>query len=479
MSTQLTENPGRLIKRTRSICPQCLQPLDADVIERDGEVWLEKSCPEHGPWSALLSSDVAHYHQRSSAPGQNGGCCATGCGPSITPQWANHSCTVLIEITERCNLTCPTCFAGSSPQHSRMMSLDEFTGQVDGLVAGGKTGADMIQLSGGEPTIHPKFFEMVGHLASRGFPHVTINSNGIRLARSAFVQRLAECVAGTGTRLHAYLQFDGFEEATNIALRGRGDLLAIKQKAIENCMQHGIGVNPVMTLTRGVNDHEVGDFLRIGLARPGVNNLVIQPAMYSGRYENPRRVDRLTLADAVRLVCEQFGTFEPRDFTPIPCSDPNCFGMAAALRCGDRLIPVSRYFPDFETWDNEGVSQLIERVSDTIFGPEALTATLDWALSGGIFGDLDDDEVEGLLDALLGAPGEEGSDLQDRLWKSLFVVSIKPFMDAHTYDQDRIDGCCVHILDERGDPVSFCEFNAINRPRREARQAARLRLIDA
>ena len=151
---------------------------------------MDKSCAEHGRFSALLASDIRHYYEASEQPVSGKSCCGSSCGPSTASSdmladsgaWANHSCTILIEITERCNLTCPTCFAGSSPQHSHMMSLDEFTRQVDQLVAGGKSGSDMIQLSGGEPTIHPQFMEMIELLFDRGFKKVCINSNGIKLA---------------------------------------------------------------------------------------------------------------------------------------------------------------------------------------------------------------------------------------------------------------------------------------------------------
>ena len=355
---------GRKIKLTSSICPQCLASVDAHVLERDGEVWMDKSCDQHGQFSALLASDIRHYYEAMEQPASGKSCCGSSCGPSAgasemlaetsSGAWANHSCTILIEITERCNLTCPTCFAGSSPQHSHMMGLDEFTRQVDQLVAGGKSGSDMIQLSGGEPTIHPQFMEMIELLFDRGFKKVCINSNGIKLAQTAFTEKLAKCTGEVpAAELFVYLQFDGFEESTYEALRGRGDLLETKRKALALCEANNISIHPVMTLTRGINDHEVGDFVQLAVDVPELKNVVIQPAMYSGRYDNPRLQKRLTLADTVELICEQFGAFTADDFMPIPCSDPNCFGMAVALRTGRGLLPVSRLFPGYETWNSK------------------------------------------------------------------------------------------------------------------------------
>lgn len=476
---------GREIKTTTSICPFCLEAIDAQVFERDGEVWMDKNCSSHGRFSALLSSDVRHYIESALPAIQGASCCGSGCGaPTLaageeqipamdSAPWINHSCTILIEIIERCNLSCPTCFAGSTPQHSKLMSMKEFTRQVDQLVAGGKSGADMIQLSGGEPTIHPQFFEMVDLLFERGFKQVCINSNGLKLARSAFAARLVSSMdKHPGVRLAVYLQFDGFEDNTYAVLRGRKDLLDIKQRALANCMANNITVHPVMTLTRGVNDHEVGDFVQLAVDNPTLKNVVIQPAMYSGRYDNPRRQDRITLADAVAMVRDQFGVFSAEDFVPIPCSDPNCFAMAVAFRSLHGLIPVSRYFPRHETWDSDEARTLIETFSDTINGPEGISEAIRWATSDGrvetMMQDLDDPAVDALLYALI-----EMQTGTDTLWDKLLTISIKPFMDAWTYDQDRVDQCCVHILDGNGDPVSFCEFNAINRPRLENQNVIR------
>ena len=480
---------GRKIKLTTSICPQCLVSIEAQVLERGGEVWMDKSCDQHGRFSALLSSDIKHYFEPAAQPIEGGSCCGSSCGQpgsalesmDDSAAWANHSCTILIEITERCNLTCPTCFAGSSPQHSTMMELDEFKRQVDQLVAGGKSGSDMIQLSGGEPTIHPQFIEMVELLFDRGFKKVCINSNGIKLAQTAFTRKLANCTkAYPGADLFVYLQFDGFEENTYQALRGREDLLKTKRNALALCEANNISIHPVMTLTRGINDHEVGAFVQLAVDTPELKNVVIQPAMYSGRYDNPRLQKRLTLADTVNLICEQFGVFSADDFMPIPCSDPNCFGMAVAFRTVDGLVPVSRYFPRYKDWGSDAARELIDTFTDTINGPGAISEAIRWASSNGQIGAaleaLEDSQVNEMLDALADTQaGGKG------IWDKLLTISIKPFMDAYTYDQDRIDQCCVHILDKQGNPVSFCEFNAINRPQMTANPdgLAQIKVVNA
>ena len=488
-STDIAWGQGRKIKTTTSICPRCLASIKAQVLERDNEVWMDKSCDQHGRFSALLSSDIQHYYESTGQQLSGKSCCGSSCGQPAgvsgsmadSQAWANHSCTILIEITERCNLTCPTCFAGSSPQHSHMMDLDEFTRQVDQLVAGGKSGSDMIQLSGGEPTIHPQFIEMVELLFDRGFKKVCINSNGIKLAQTAFTRKLAGCTrAFPDAELFVYLQFDGFRESTHQTLRGRTDLLETKRKALALCEANDISIHPVMTLTRGINDSEVGDFVQLAVDTPELKNVVIQPAMYSGRYDNPRLQKRLTLADTVKLICEQFGVFSPDDFMPIPCSDPNCFGMAVAFRTAGGLVPVSRYFPRYQDWGGDEARELIDTFTDTINGPGALREAIRWATKNGHIDDalegLGDTQVNELLDAVIDAQSG-GKDI----WDKLLTISIKPFMDAYTYDQDRIDQCCVHILDKQGNPVSFCEFNAINRPQMtaSAEGLAQIKVVNA
>jgi uncharacterized radical SAM superfamily Fe-S cluster-containing enzyme len=141
--------------------------------------------------------------------------------------------------------------------------------------------------------------------------------------------------------------------------------------------------------------------------------------------------------------------------------------MAVAFRTATGLIPISRYFPSYEDWDGDEARELIDAFTDTINGPDAFSEAIRWASSNGkmskVLEDLDNSQVNELLDALAGAQsGGKG------VWSNLLTISIKPFMDAYTYDQDRIDQCCVHILDKDGNPVSFCEFNAINRPQMTA-----------
>ncbi len=430
-----------LLKSTTSLCSTCLDPVPAEVRRREGAVWLEKICPTHGAESALVEKDAGLYWNSGAEAGPGcgaGGCCSV-----------NHSCTLIFEITERCNLTCPTCFAGSSTHHTWMLSVDDFTERLDRLRAQGKGDADIVQFSGGEPTVHPDLERMIEICLERDVKKVYVNTNGIRLATEPGRARRWAEIDGGRDRIQVYLQFDGFADATYAEIRGAKGLLPMKRRAIENALEAGLFVMPVMTVAREINLHEVGSVLDLVRGNhPRMTTLMLQPAFYSGRYDNEKSV-HLTMSEvAGEVVRQSGGLFTLEDFTPIPCSHPNCFAMAVALMRDGEAIPVSRYFPKFESWEQPGVEQLVERFADRL--PQHM------------FDDIGDHAVvDSLLDLL--AEDDDSVDWSD--YHNFLVVAIKPFMDAHSYDQDRIDRCCVHIVDRSGTPVSFCEYNAVRRPK--------------
>ncbi len=424
-------------KSTTSACPQCLRKVPARVFERDGRVYLSKECPTHGADEALLASDAGLYW--NAGPEGSKGCCAL-----------NHSCTMIFEITERCNLTCPTCFTASSPHETWQMPLEEFDRKLSNLLAHGKRDADMVQLSGGEPTIHPDIERMIALCFERGVKKVYVNTNGVRVAKDVeFVARLAALDGGLD-RLQFYLQFDGFEERTHSLIRGAKGLSPVKRQAVANLHQHGLYALPVMTVTRDVNLHEIGAVVRMLVEHhPKMNTLILQPAFYAGRYENERHVERLTLAEVAHEVSRQTGgMFIPEDFGPIPCSHPNCFALAVAFVRDGQVIPVSRYFPRFETWKDPGVAETIEKLSDRM--PQSM---------------LDGLADTGLVDSLIDLMAESDDTVNWADYRNFLLIGIKPFMDAHTYDQDRVERCCVHVIDREGVPVSLCEYNTLRRPR--------------
>jgi hypothetical protein len=429
-----------ILKSTTSVCDQCLVKVPAAVIRRDGAVFMKKTCPEHGEQEALLASDEAlYFHAPEGVPWGAGGCCAM-----------NHSCTVVIEITDRCNLTCPTCFTASSPEQGWQMSLEEFRSRLDRLLAAGKGSADMIQLSGGEPTVHPDLEAMIAYAFERGMKRVYVNTNGVLLGKDpTLARRLAALDAGKN-RLQLYFQLDGQRESTHSLIRGRRGLDKTKARAIEAALDAGLYVLPIMTVTRGINLDEIGDLFRFVVEHhPKMNTLMLQPAFYAGRYENDRGPLRLTMSEVAHEAARQSGVFEARDFGPIPCSDPNCFALAVALVKKDGIVPVSRYFPGFDRWSSPEVAPLISSLTEKM--PQTMLEAAD--------GD------RGVVDALLELLASDDDSMEWSSYERFVMIGIKPFMDAGTYDQDRIDKCCVHVLDRKGELVSLCEYNTLHRAR--------------
>lgn len=445
------------IKTTSSLCPVCRAQVRAEVYERDGKVYLNKRCDEHGAFDVLINSDRSWYFESVGAEGSccgSDGCCTVpGLAEARPGRSAGHdptliekasTCIALIELVTSCNLKCPTCYADSpftAPDQIDALTADEFWTRV-GSVLERKGLIDILQLSGGEPTIHPDFLGIVEAVLRRDdIGYVLVNTNGVRLARDdAFVDALGGLRRMLG-KFEVYLQFDGTQAAGQRELRG-ADLRDLRDAAVERCGERGIPVTLAMTVN-GHNLPHLGDTLRYALARPAVRGICYQPEFGSGRTpsplvqlgdngEQPRPPrESLNVADIIHRVIDQSdGLLTERDFTPLPCGDPNCHTIGYLIRRGDEVLRVSD-FVDFA----ELQGFLKDRVD---FNME------DLAQCG-----CENEELGQVLKAL-----EIGPDDVLRLF-------IKPFMDAWTYDQHRIDRCCVHVIGEGGRLESFCRHYAM------------------
>jgi hypothetical protein len=381
------------------------------TFEHDGKVYLERTCPQHGTVVALVSSDRRSYWLRGEVPHPppaEGACC--GPGP------AHRTCIALLEITEACNLTCPACYAESpSGRHVPIAELKERLA----VFLKERGTLDVLQLSGGEPTVHPEFLEILAHVhASPDVKHVMVNTNGLLLPK------LAADLARLKPRLELYLQMDGFDAKSHVALRGK-DLVDEKRRAIAAIVEHDLPTTLVCTVVKGVNDGELAAILDHALAIPTLRGVTFQPATYSGRFTlDATALSRTTLADVLEKLEEQTaGRFRRDDFRPLPCSDPNCCSFTFAARPpGGEVVPLTRL--------------------------------IDY-----------DAHVEKLQDRMYFTPPDAGEARPPDAVNSLFRVVVKPFMDAHTYDQDRVDECCLHIIRPDGRGVSFCKHNVLERGR--------------
>jgi uncharacterized radical SAM superfamily Fe-S cluster-containing enzyme len=315
-----------------SICSTCYRRIDAKIVFEDGKVWMLKRCPRHGSARVLVADDVDYYRRSRelfiktpeqpmvyNTPLKWG--CPYDCG--LCPDHEQHSCLTLIEICDACNLTCPVCYAGSGQHRSEFRSLAQVESMLDCVVRNEKQ-PDVVQISGGEPTLHPDFFRVLEMCKERPIRHLMVNTNGIRIAQDeAFAEKLASFMP----HLELYLQFDSLQRDPLMQLRG-ADLRSTRLKALERLNRLGISTTLVATVERGVNDGELGAIIDFALQQPAVRGVTFQPVQHAGRVEGFSSAQhRLTLTEVRRRILEQTSVFRAEDLIPVPCH-PDALAMA-------------------------------------------------------------------------------------------------------------------------------------------------------
>jgi uncharacterized radical SAM superfamily Fe-S cluster-containing enzyme len=332
-----------------SICSTCYRRVDAKIVFEAGNVFMLKRCPEHGFERVLVADDVDYYRRcrevflkppempaRYNTPVKYG--CPYDCG--LCPDHEQHSCLSLLEICDACNLTCPICYAGSGTHRSEFKPLEQVERMLDAIVAN-ELKPDIVQVSGGEPTIHPQFFEILDAAKRRPIQHLMVNTNGIRIAQDeAFAERLATYMP----RFELYLQWDSLKREPLMQLRG-ADLRGIREKALDRLNKLGISTTLVVTVARGVNDDELGGLVDFALQQPCVRGITFQPIQQAGRTLGYDRAQhRLTLTEVRRRILEQTSNLRAEDLIPVPCH-PDSLAMAYALKIGGTVVPLTGLIP--------------------------------------------------------------------------------------------------------------------------------------
>src|SRR3954470_7413343 len=341
----MPDRPYLFYELTNSLCATCLRKVEAKVVIQDGNVYLHKWCPEHRFQKVLISTDADYYQlsRQTLKPGQmplkfntpiQYGC-PYDCG--LCPDHEQHSCLTLVEITDGCNLTCPICYSESSPQRvSSHRSLEQVEFMLDCVVRN-EGEPDVVQISGGEPTIHPDFFTVLDAAKRRPIKHLMVNTNGVRIAQDAdFARRLKDYLPG----FELYLQFDSLRASPLLELRG-ADLTDVRRRALERLNEHNISTTLVVTLKKGLNDNEIGEILDFALKQKCVRGVTFQPIQSAGRLEDfDPATDRLTLGEVRQQILAQSNVFRPSDVVPVPCH-PDCLAMAYALKVGGCVTPLT------------------------------------------------------------------------------------------------------------------------------------------
>ncbi len=438
---------------TISLCNECHRKIDAKIIFEDTNVYLVKTCKAHGFQKVLIADDIEYYKQirnynkASEYPikphTETHFGCPYDCG--ICPDHEQHSCLTLIEVTDRCNLTCPTCYANSSPTYGRHRSLAEIEMMMDAVVLS-EGEPDVVQISGGEPTIHPDFFAILDLAKSKPIKHLMVNTNGIRIANDVeFTKKLATYMPN----FEIYLQFDSFEPEALIKLRGK-DLTNVRARAIENLNKFNLSTTLVVTLQKGLNDHEIGKIIEYALQQPCIRGVTFQPTQVSGRLENfdPAK-DRLTNTEVRRKIMEQCDIFKPNDLIPVPCN-PDALIMAYALKVNNTVFPLTSLI-DPEILLNNSKNTIVYEQDETL-----RNYMLKIFSTGNSVEELNE-EFKHLLCCLpdIVAPGLS--------YNNLFRIIIMNFMDAYDFDIRAIKKSCVHIVDTNGKIIPFETMNLFYR----------------
>jgi len=461
----------RIHSYSRALCPRCRRPVDAVRVLRDGKVYLRKHCPQHGASEALVSGDAAWFREMFlyTRPGlvplafstavERG--CPWDCG--LCPDHEQHSCLPIIEITNHCNLECPICLVEN--RNDRHMDVREFTAILDGLI--GKEGTlDAINLSGGEPTLHPDLFRLLDAAERPEIARRSISTNGLRIAADYdFCRELAR------RKVYVNLQLDALGEAQLRALRGAGDHVTTRRRALANLERAGVRTTLIATVARGVNDTAIGDCIRLLLENDFILSLLFQPAAYTGaggsRFEPHDPLDVLTVPDLVRCAEEQApGTLQRGDFLPLPCSHPACFALCYLLGTGDGFVPFTRFLDREKYLDmlaNRGTIRPDARFE------EAMRETIDdlWSGAGQI---PDSPRILGALKRALRLmyPPERALEFEERLHLGESLVKtifIHAYMDEHTFEMERIRKCCTHYALPDGRLMPACAYNMFHRGR--------------
>jgi len=435
---------------TESLCPHCFAKIPALRELCGKEVFLVKNCPEHGEFRTIIWRGEPEFRgwKRKNASVRTGACqtetrrgCPFDCG--ICPDHRKNACTAVIEVTSRCNLACPVCFADSGQAAAPdpdLHTIDIWYKRVLQV-----SGSDIIiQLSGGEPTVRCDLPTIVEMGRSLGFSFIQVNTNGLRIARE---EKYADILRQAGVA-SVFLQFDGTDDGIYRSLRG-APLYAEKRLAIERCAKNDIGVVLVATLVPGINTRNIGEILKLALElAPAVRGVHFQPVGYFGRYpREPENGRRLTLPDIMREIEEQTnGLMRREDFSPPGWENTLCsfHGTFLPLPGGGLKALTGHGAAGCCYGANEG--RAVSFTARQWSAPQA---------KQGIGGEA---PGKGSLSCCEG--GAESLDgFLERVKTQMLSVSCMAFQDAWSLDLERARDCCIHVVAPDGRMIPFCLYN--------------------
>lgn len=433
------------IGETGALCPECLKTIKAEKIVEDDDVYIVKTCPDHGTWKVKIWSGAEQYKylyefaavpktpEKYAIPQMK--VCPEDCG--LCDKHLQHSCLNVVEVTNRCNLNCPICFATANGcGYDFHPDIETIKGMFQTVVDYVKS-PRCVQISGGEPTIRDDLPEIVKLAKEMGIEHIEVNTNAVRIANDMeYLKALKE--AGVDD---FYFQFDGTDDEIYMQTRGK-PMFEIKERAIKNCSEVGIGITLVVTVSPEINLNHVGEIIKFAASKvPTVKGVHFQPIAHFGRYpQEPTDENRVLLPQLASEIEKQTkGMLKADNFIPTSCSNVHCDLKSLSIVLPDgSLFPLTTMAlgPPTKT-DNVAdktrteVSQLWKYIEDTMDGEDA------------------------------------SRDIDDNSWKTFvsrakthyLTVSAMAFQDVWTGETERWERCCIHVVTLDGKLIPFCLFN--------------------
>ena len=451
---------------TQSTCRTCRRLVPAQIFIETGEAWLQKECPEHGRQKARIYGDaeaylkLGHFHRQASVP-LSFATKATGCPDScgLCPEHEQHTCLPILEITDHCNWDCPICLVTNPGGHH--WTREETAHVLEGLIRS-EGQIDVLNLSGGEPTLNPNFRGIVEECVTRKeILRVSVSTNGSVLVREPELLRfLAQ------RHVIISLQFDGLSDDIYQALRGR-PLLAEKRRLVEMCGELDTPMSLTATVARGINDDRLAEIADLLFQHDHILSVMFQPAAYAGAAARiGRPAGAVTIPEVITaLKGAGGGAVLPDDFSPLPCSHPACFSLAFYLKVEDghhvpikQMVNAGRYLDLIQNRAIFGTDvESFERVSDAVYelwsGPAALSPDSQKALGA----------IRKLLTAATTGDGyspQKALTVAEHSVKSIFIHQ---FMDPETFDLSRARKCCQVYPQRDGRLIPVCVHNCLQR----------------
>ena len=468
----------RIRRYVSAFCPACHdevpdRPL-ADVArlagwlaDRDGHVWLERGCAKHGLVSTLYDEDpeiLSYLEEWTAATKEHTADLAGNYDPvpsaylrGLPEMQTQHTCILVEDIAEMCNLRCPTCFTDSSPDLRNVVSVTDVLANVDQRLARENGRLDVLMLSGGEPTLHPRLAELLTELTARPITRILVNSNGLRIAAD---DDLLDLLAKHRERVEVYLQYDGLSAQAHRHHRG-GDLRRTKVAALQRLSEREVFTTLVMTVALGVNDHEIGAMVRLALDTPYVGGITIQPQFGSGRSGHIDPHDRLTHTGVLaRLGPQTENVVTWRDLTALPCSHPHCCSIGYLIRddsqqwrslvsmIGTESLKEKLGLVANRITDAEIPQQMRMAVQESLLGLLSEQSSLSHPQIGEVWQTICESCDLGMSTLLTLAssalPGRRRR-IRRLLGERVVRITVKPFMDMSTMIEERLLQCCVHV----------------------------------